>query len=202
VQLTALESRRAGRDWRGKHARRRWSAEKGAASKSQRSFVDCRYGRDWRSRVSLPVHGTARASFYNAVVRFTKCARFRGGRRTSFLRKVPDLKVALTTLNTGRLFTLPAGVRRGCPKRFTGGSPRKLGPPNAFQWGVPIGKHAAICRGENCRNGGQRFSPWKRDDFFSRRRCSTAKAGDLRNRKLRCAKMWGHGNGPGVLAND
>lgn len=76
-------------------------------------------------------------ALYNAVVRFKDV---KVPRENILLAEGKGLKVALTTLNTGRL-TLPAactGLAKEClaiVKRWTN---------NRVQWGAAIGKHAAI----------------------------------------------------------
>ena len=76
-------------------------------------------------------------ALYNAVVRFTDV---KVPRENILLAEGKGLRVALTTLNTGRL-TLPAACT-GLSKRCLG-IVRKWA-NERVQWGAPIGQHAAI----------------------------------------------------------
>ena len=76
-------------------------------------------------------------ALYNAVVKFTNV---HIPRENIIFKEGAGLKVALTTLNAGRL-TLPAACV-GLSKRLLEISRKWAG--ERIQWGVPIGKHAAI----------------------------------------------------------
>jgi len=78
-------------------------------------------------------------ALYNGVLRFDKV---RVPRSQVILEPGRGLKVALSTLNTGRL-TLPAacaGLSRECLRIATDWAGRRV------QWGAPIGKHDAVAQ--------------------------------------------------------
>src|SRR5213083_802599 len=118
-------------------------------------------------------------ALYNAVVRFTDV---RVPRENIIFKEGAGLKVALTTLNTGRL-TLPAACV-GLSKRLLEISRKWAG--ERIQWGVPIGKHAAIAgkiaemAGNVCAMEAMTFLT---SSLLDR------KAGDLRIETAMC-KMW------------
>src|SRR6202521_889406 len=89
-------------------------------------------------------------ALYNAVVKFKDV---RVPRENIIFKEGAGLKVALTTLNTGRL-TLPAACV-GVSKRLLEISRKWAG--ERIQWGVPIGKHAAIA-GKIAEMAGNVFS--------------------------------------------
>src|SRR5436853_2507097 len=118
-------------------------------------------------------------ALYNAVVRFTNV---RVPRDNIIFKEGAGLKVALTTLNTGRL-TLPAACV-GVSKRLLEIS-RKLA-AERIQWGVPIGKHAAIA-GKIAEMAGNVFA--MEAMTFLTSSLLDRKAGDLRIETAMC-KMW------------
>src|SRR5437660_4615002 len=118
-------------------------------------------------------------ALYNGVVRFTNV---RIPRENIIFKEGAGLKVALTTLNTGRL-TLPAACV-GLSKRLLEISRKWAG--ERIQWGVPIGKHAAIA-GKIAEMAGNVFA--MEAMTFLTSSLLDRKAGDLRIETAMC-KMW------------
>src|SRR5437868_965498 len=118
-------------------------------------------------------------ALYNAVVKFTDV---RIPRENVIFKEGAGLKVALTTLNTGRL-TLPAACV-GLSKRLLEISRKWAG--ERIQWGVPIGKHAAIA-GKIAEMAGNVFA--MEAMTFLTSSLLDRKAGDLRIETAMC-KMW------------
>jgi len=118
-------------------------------------------------------------ALYNAVVRFTDV---RVPRENVIFKEGAGLKVALTTLNTGRL-TLPAACV-GVSKRLLEICRKWAG--ERIQWGVPIGKHAAIA-GKIAEMAGNVFA--MEAMTFLTSSLLDSKTGDLRIETAMC-KMW------------
>src|SRR5881409_1611410 len=118
-------------------------------------------------------------ALYNAVVNFQDV---RVPRENIISKEGAGLKVALTTLNTGRL-TLPAACV-GLSKRLLEISRKWAG--ERIQWGVPIGKHAAIA-GKIAEMAGNVFA--MEAMTFHTSSLLDRKAGDLRIETAMC-KMW------------
>jgi alkylation response protein AidB-like acyl-CoA dehydrogenase len=118
-------------------------------------------------------------ALYNAVVRFTDV---RVPRENLISKEGAGLKVALTTLNTGRL-TLPAACV-GVSKRLLEICRKWAG--ERVQWGVPIGKHAAIA-GKIAEMAGNVFA--MEAITFLTSSLLDRKTGDIRIETAMC-KMW------------
>src|SRR3989441_8307370 len=118
-------------------------------------------------------------ALYNGVVKFTNV---RVPRENIIEKEGQGLKVALTTLNTGRL-TIPAACV-GLSKRLLETS-RKWA-SERIQWGVPIGQHSAIA-GKIAEMAGNTFA--MEAMTFLTSGLVDRKAGDLRIETAMC-KMW------------
>jgi alkylation response protein AidB-like acyl-CoA dehydrogenase len=118
-------------------------------------------------------------ALYNAVVKFTDV---RVPRENLISKEGAGLKVALTTLNTGRL-TLPAACV-GVSKRLLEICRKWAG--ERVQWGVPIGKHAAIA-GKIAEMAGNVFA--MEAITFLTSSLLDRKTGDIRIETAMC-KMW------------
>src|SRR5207244_1921039 len=115
-------------------------------------------------------------ALYNGVVKFTNV---RVARENMIAKEGQGLKVALTTLNTGRL-TLPAACV-GVSKRLLEISRKWAG--ERIQWGVPIGQHAAIA-GKIAEMAGNVFA--MEAMTFLTSSLLDRKAGDLRIETAMC----------------
>src|SRR5947208_8122497 len=120
-------------------------------------------------------------ALYNGVIRFTDV---RVPRENILLAEGKGLRVALSTLNTGRL-TLPAGCI-GLSKRCLEIVRKWAG--ERVQWGAPIGKHAAIA---------DRIARMAADTFameamtlYTASLVDRDKKADIRLEAAMC-KMWG-----------
>jgi alkylation response protein AidB-like acyl-CoA dehydrogenase len=118
-------------------------------------------------------------ALYNGIVKFTNV---RVPKENLIAKEGQGLKVALTTLNTGRL-TIPAACV-GLSKRLLDIC-RKWA-SERVQWGVPIGKHYAIA-GKIAEMAGNVFA--MEAITFLTSALVDRKAGDLRIETAMC-KMW------------
>ncbi len=118
-------------------------------------------------------------ALYNGIVKFTNV---RVPRENMIAKEGQGLKVALTTLNTGRL-TIPAACV-GLSKRLLEICRKWAG--ERVQWGVPIGKHSAIA-GKVAEMAGNVFA--MEAITFLTSALVDRKAGDLRIETAMC-KMW------------
>jgi alkylation response protein AidB-like acyl-CoA dehydrogenase len=119
-------------------------------------------------------------ALYNAVVRFTDV---RIPRENILLAEGKGLRVALTTLNTGRL-TLPAACA-GLAKRCLRIS--RQWARDRVQWGAPIGKHAAVAE-KLARMAAQTFA-MESMVFFASSLVDRDKHADVRLEAALC-KLW------------
>lgn len=120
-------------------------------------------------------------ALYNGVIRFENV---RVPRENILLAEGKGLRVALTTLNTGRL-TLPAACA-GLAKRCLEITRRWAA--DRVQWGAPIGKHAAIAD-KLARMAANTFAI-ESMTLFAANRVDRDKHADIRLEAAMC-KMWG-----------
>jgi alkylation response protein AidB-like acyl-CoA dehydrogenase len=118
-------------------------------------------------------------ALYNGIVKFTNV---RVPRENMIAKEGQGLKVALTTLNTGRL-TIPAACV-GLSKRLL--EICRKWASERVQWGVPIGQHSAIA-GKIAEMAGNTFA--MEAMTFLTSGLVDRKAGDLRIETAMC-KMW------------
>jgi alkylation response protein AidB-like acyl-CoA dehydrogenase len=118
-------------------------------------------------------------ALYNGIVKFTNV---RVPRENMIAKEGQGLKVALTTLNTGRL-TIPAACV-GLSKRLL--EICRKWATERIQWGGPIGKHSAIA-GKVAEMAGHVFA--MEAITFLTSGLVDRKAGDLRIETAMC-KMW------------
>ena len=118
-------------------------------------------------------------ALYNGIVKFTNV---RVPRENMIAKEGQGLKVALTTLNTGRL-TIPAACV-GLTKRLL--EICRKWASERVQWGVPIGQHGAIA-GKIAEMAGNVFA--MEAMTFLTSSLVDRKAGDLRIETAMC-KMW------------
>src|SRR5947208_5377959 len=119
-------------------------------------------------------------ALYNAVVRFTNV---RVPRENILLAEGKGLRVALTTLNTGRL-TLPAacvGLSKRCLTISRAWARERV------QWGAPIGRHAAIAD-KIARMAADIFA-MEAMTFYTASLVDRDKSADIRLEAAMC-KMW------------
>jgi alkylation response protein AidB-like acyl-CoA dehydrogenase len=129
--------------------------------------------------ITYRCHFMGLRALYNGIVKFTNV---RVPRENMIAKEGQGLKVALTTLNTGRL-TIPAACV-GLSKRLLEICRKWAG--ERVQWGVPIGKHAAIA-GKIAEMAGSVFA--MEAMTFLTSSLVDRKAGDLRIETAMC-KMW------------
>ena len=122
-------------------------------------------------------------ALYNGVVRFTDV---KVPRENILLAEGKGLRVALTTLNTGRL-TLPAACA-GLVEALPGDLARN-GPRERVQWGAPIGKHAAIAD-KIARMAAKTFA-MEAMTLYAASLVDRDKQADVRLEAAMC-KLWAH----------
>ncbi len=129
--------------------------------------------------ITYRCHFMGLRALYNGVVKFTDV---RVPRENMISKEGAGLKVALTTLNTGRL-TIPAACV-GLSKRLL--EICRKWAKERVQWGVPIGQHYAIA-GKIAEMAGSVFA--MEAMTFLTSALVDRKAGDLRIETAMC-KMW------------
>src|SRR5438874_4570419 len=129
--------------------------------------------------ITYRCHFMGLRALYNGIVKFTNV---HVPRENMIAKEGQGLKVALTTLNTGRL-TLPAACT-GLSKRLL--EICRKWASERIQWGVPIGKHAAIA-GKIAEMPGNVFAMEAMTVLTST--LVDRKARDLRIETAMC-KMW------------
>jgi alkylation response protein AidB-like acyl-CoA dehydrogenase len=129
--------------------------------------------------IAYRCHFMGLRALYNGIVKFKDV---RVPRENLIAKEGQGLKVALTTLNTGRL-TIPAACV-GLSKRLL--EICRKWASERVQWGVPIGKHYAIA-GKIAEMAGQVFA--MEAITFLTSALVDRKAGDLRIETAMC-KMW------------
>ncbi len=129
--------------------------------------------------ITYRCHFMGLRALYNGIVKFTDV---RVPRENMIAKEGQGLKVALTTLNTGRL-TIPAACV-GLSKRLL--EICRKWAKERVQWGVPIGQHYAIA-GKIAEIAGNVFA--MEAITFLTSALVDRKAGDLRIETAMC-KMW------------
>src|SRR4051794_3108757 len=129
--------------------------------------------------ITYRCHFMGLRALYNGIVKFTNV---QVPRENLIAKEGQGLKVALTTLNTGRL-TIPAACV-GLSKRLV--EICRKWATERVQWGVPIGKHYAIA-GKVAEMAGNVFA--MEAITFLTSAMVDRKAGDLRIETAMC-KMW------------
>jgi alkylation response protein AidB-like acyl-CoA dehydrogenase len=129
--------------------------------------------------ITYRCHFMGLRALYNGIVKFTDV---RVPRENMISKEGAGLKVALTTLNTGRL-TIPAACV-GLSKRLLEICRKWAG--ERVQWGMPIGKHYAIA-GKIAEMAGNVFA--MEAMTFLTSAMVDRKTGDLRIETAMC-KMW------------
>src|SRR6476661_5593696 len=129
--------------------------------------------------ITYRCHFMGLRALYNGIVKFTNV---RVPRENMIAKEGQGLKVALTTLNTGRL-TIPAACV-GLSKRLV--EICRKWASGRVQWGAPIGQHSAIA-GKVAEMAGNVFA--MEAITFLTSALVDRKAGDLRIETAMC-KMW------------